>query len=106
MPAYMLDAGRSAAILKRTDTTLKWLHAVAGGDVCVSAVTLSELMLGVAMSQRETQDQAMLDLFLKYVAAPEYPCGAAAHYGEIRMALELRGEMIGANDLLIAAHAR
>ena len=31
---------------------------------------------------------------------------AAAHYGEIRQELSRRGELIGANDLLIAAHAR
>jgi tRNA(fMet)-specific endonuclease VapC len=75
MPAYMLDAGTSAAILKRTDEALKRLHAVAVGDVCISAVTLSELKFGVAMSRRETQDHAMLDLFLKYVAVLEYPRG-------------------------------
>ena len=106
MPVYMLDSGTSTAILKRTGAPLKRLSGVAVAEVCISAVTHSELMFGVAMSRREAQDQAMLDLFLKYVAVLEYPRAAAGHYGEIRMALELRGEMIGANDLLIAAHAR
>ena len=31
---------------------------------------------------------------------------AAMHYAEIRADLKKRGEMIGANDLFIAAHAR
>ena len=31
---------------------------------------------------------------------------AAIHYAEIRADLKKRGEMIGANDLFIAAHAR
>ena len=31
---------------------------------------------------------------------------AAEHYADIRANLKRRGEMIGANDLLIAAHAR
>ena len=31
---------------------------------------------------------------------------AGKHYGEIRHALAKRGQPIGANDLLIAAHAR
>jgi tRNA(fMet)-specific endonuclease VapC len=34
------------------------------------------------------------------------PGEAAAAYGEIRAALEARGEMIGGNDLWIAAHAK
>ena len=31
---------------------------------------------------------------------------AAQHYGSIRSALEKRGELVGVNDLHIAAHAR
>jgi predicted nucleic acid-binding protein len=34
------------------------------------------------------------------------PGEAATAYGEIRAALEARGEMIGGNDLWIAAHAK
>ena len=34
------------------------------------------------------------------------PDDAGAAYGEIRAALESRGEMIGGNDLRIAAHAK
>jgi tRNA(fMet)-specific endonuclease VapC len=34
------------------------------------------------------------------------PAEAATAYGEIRAALEARGEMIGGNDLWIAAHAK
>jgi len=34
------------------------------------------------------------------------PAAAAAHYGEIRAALQKKGAMIGPNDLWIAAHAR
>ena len=36
----------------------------------------------------------------------DYPSKAAGDYAEIRADLKLRGKMIGANDLLIAAHAR
>lgn len=101
----MLDAGTCVATLKRSDV-LKRLSALPVKDVCISAVTYSELMFGVAMSRREAQDRAMTDLFLKYVAVLEYPRGAAEHYGAIRIALELLDSMVGANDLLVAAHAR
>jgi tRNA(fMet)-specific endonuclease VapC len=33
------------------------------------------------------------------------PVNAADHYGEIRSALEKSGQIIGGNDLWIAAHA-
>lgn len=41
-------------------------------------------------------------------ASPEFdlPEAAAAHYADIRADLRRRGSMIGANDLIIAAHAR
>ena len=38
--------------------------------------------------------------------ALEFPDSAATHYAEIRADLKKRGQMIGANDLFIAAHAR
>jgi tRNA(fMet)-specific endonuclease VapC len=107
MPVYMLDMRTSVAIVKRTDkAVMKRLSLVPVADVCISTVTHSELVFGVGMSMREKQDQAMLDLFLKHVAILEYPVGAAMHYSEIRQAFQLRGETIGANDLMIAGHAR
>jgi tRNA(fMet)-specific endonuclease VapC len=36
----------------------------------------------------------------------EWPEEAAEHYAEIRAHLHKSGQMIGANDLLIASHAR
>jgi tRNA(fMet)-specific endonuclease VapC len=45
------------------------------------------------------------DLYLFYLWF-HLPGEAAAAYGEIRAALEARGEMIRGNDLWIAAHAK
>jgi tRNA(fMet)-specific endonuclease VapC len=41
-----------------------------------------------------------------FVQALDFPEDAAEHYAGIRADLERRGEPIGANDPLIAAHAR
>src|SRR3972149_4113902 len=43
---------------------------------------------------------------LPQVEVLEFPDGAATHYARIRADLKKRGQMIGANDLFIAAHAR
>lgn len=75
-------------------------------DVCISVMTLAELRHGVAVSPRTEQDGRALDALLAYVQVFDLPEAAAAHYADIRADLRRRGSMIGANDLIIAAHAR
>jgi predicted nucleic acid-binding protein len=41
-----------------------------------------------------------------HVEVLAFPDDAAAHYAQIRADLKKRGQMVGANDLFIAAHAR
>jgi tRNA(fMet)-specific endonuclease VapC len=43
---------------------------------------------------------------VKHLSVVGWTEGAAGHYAEIRSHLHKRGQMIGANDLMIAAHAR
>lgn len=107
MPVYMLDTDISSYIMKRShENVLRRLQTVPVGDVCISAITKSELMYGVAVSPRGQQDQLALDAYLRHVEVLGYPDDAASHYGAIRAALKTSGTMIGANDLLIATHAR
>jgi tRNA(fMet)-specific endonuclease VapC len=107
MLTYMLDTGISSYVMKRShDAVLKKLQQVPVGDVSISAITKSELMYGVGVSPRRLQDQTALDEYLRHVAVLGYPSEAAQHYGEIRATLKRSGTLIGANDLLIAAHAR
>jgi tRNA(fMet)-specific endonuclease VapC len=107
MPVYMLDTDISSYIMKRShDAVLRRLQKVPVGDVCISAITKSELLYGVELSPQRSRDQAALDAYLRHVEVLEYPDEAALHYAQIRAALKLSGTMIGANDLLIAAHAR
>jgi tRNA(fMet)-specific endonuclease VapC len=107
MAVYMLDTDISSYIMKRShDNVLKRLQKVSVGDVCISAITKSELMFGVQVSPRRQQNQAALDAYLRHVLVLDYPDEAALHYAQIRADLKLRGSMVGANDLLIAAHAR
>jgi tRNA(fMet)-specific endonuclease VapC len=107
MPIYMLDTDISSYIMKRTDAAvLQRLQKVAVADVCISAITKAELAYGIEVSPRRKHDQAALDAYLRYVTALDFPAEAAIDYGVIRADLKMRGTMIGANDLLIAAHAR
>lgn len=107
MAVYMLDTDISSYIMKRShDSVLKRLQTVPIGDVSISAITKSELLYGVEVSPRKRQDSMALDAYLKHVDVLDYPEEAALHYGQIRATLKSAGNLIGANDLLIAAHAR
>jgi tRNA(fMet)-specific endonuclease VapC len=107
MPRFMLDTDISSYIMKRSsDAVLVKLKTVDVSDVCISSITKSELMYGVEVSPRRPRDEAELDAYLKYVEVLDYPSGAAIDYARIRAFLKTSGTMIGANDLLIAAHAR
>ena len=107
MPRYMLDTDTCSYIMKRSiAAVLNRLQATAIDDVCMSVVTKSELLYGVEVSPRRAQDATALSAFLIYVHALDFPDDAALHYAQIRADLKKRGQMIGANDLFIAAHAR
>ena len=72
----------------------------------MSVITKAELLYGVEVSPRRSQDAAALAAFLPYVEALDFMENAATQYAEIRADLKRRGALIGANDLFIAAHAR
>jgi tRNA(fMet)-specific endonuclease VapC len=107
MPRYMLDTDICSYIMKRSSQALlQRLQQVRVIDVCISVITKSELLFGVEMSPRRQQDQTALNALLPYVDVLDFPDEAASHYANIRGYLKMRGTMIGANDLFIAAHAR
>jgi tRNA(fMet)-specific endonuclease VapC len=72
----------------------------------MSVVTKSELMDGVEVSPRRQQDEAALNAFLNYVEVLDFPDNASSHSAQIRAQLKKSGNMIGANHLFVAAHAR
>ena len=107
MARYMLDTDMCSYIMKRSsETVVNRLRAVLVTDVCISVITKSELLYGVEVSPRRAQDATALQAFLPHVEVLEFPDDAATHYAQIRADLKKRGQLIGANDLFIAAHAR
>jgi tRNA(fMet)-specific endonuclease VapC len=104
---YMLDTDTCSYIMKRSSQpVMKRLRALPVTAVCISVITKSELLLGVEVSPRQEQDATALQAFLPHVEVLEFPDKAATHYAQIRADLKKRGQLIGANDLFIAAHAR
>jgi tRNA(fMet)-specific endonuclease VapC len=104
---YVLDTDISSYIMKGSEpNVMKRLAGIPVGDVSISAISKAELMYGIEISPRQAQDRARLEVFLRHMIVLDFPQDAASDYGEIRAWLKKRGTMIGANDLLIAAHAR
>ena len=107
MPRYMLDTDTCSYIMKRSHPPCSsGSRPCRSSDVCMSVITKAELLYGVEVSPRRSQDAAALAAFLPYVEALDFSDDAALHYAEIRADLKKRGALIGANDLFIAAHAR
>jgi tRNA(fMet)-specific endonuclease VapC len=107
MPLYMLDTDIASYIMKRSDErVLRRLQGIPVKDICISAIAKAELLLGVELSPRRAKDQAAVDVFLRYAVVLDFPGDAALDYARIRADLKQRGALIGANDMLIAAHAR
>jgi tRNA(fMet)-specific endonuclease VapC len=77
-----------------------------GHSVGVSAVTVSELEFGARKSGRYEDEMAAVHKILAPFELYDYAAVTCApHYGHIRHELEKAAEVIGALDLLIAAHA-
>ena len=107
MAVYMLDTDIASYIMKRSnDAVLKRLEAIPVTAMCTSAIVESELRYGVELSPRRPKDREAHEVLLGYLQVFDYPAAASLDYGQIRADLKRRGLVIGANDMLIAAHAR
>lgn len=104
---YMLDTDTCAFILRRSSPALlARIQSVPLAQQTISMVTLAELLYGVQVSTRKKENRAAVDALVLHLMVMEWSRGAAEHYAEIRADLKKRGQLIGSNDLMIAAHAR
>ncbi|MHB8948783.1 MAG: type II toxin-antitoxin system tRNA(fMet)-specific endonuclease VapC [Rhodoferax sp.] len=105
MISYMLDTNICIYIINaRPPTVLERFRRERLGSISISSVTATELAFGVAKSGSARNREA-LEMFLAPLEVLPFDASAIWHYGELRAALERRGEPIGALDTMIAAHA-
>ena len=103
---YMLDTDICIYIIKRKPgSVLKRLEMLQPGQLAMSAVTFAELMNGAKKSQQVEGNIARLNELAELLEIPPFDQKAAVTYGDVRSTLEKKGEIIGSNDLFIAAHA-
>ena len=102
----MLDTNIISYIIKNRDFKLidKFESVSMNDTIAVSSITVAELFYGVKKKQSQKLEIAVRE-FLFPLEKLAFDENAALFYGEIRAVLESRGEVIGANDMFIAAHA-
>ena len=105
-PRYLLDTNICIYIRqKRPEEVLRRFRKLRPGEAVLSVITYGELLYGAAKSEQRVRAIEQLHELVSFLPALSPPEAAAEAYGTIRAELELNGEMIGNNDLWIAAHA-
>jgi tRNA(fMet)-specific endonuclease VapC len=106
MLKFMLDTNIVIYVIKRRPIELLDVFNRHAQKICISSITLAELLHGVEKSAMPERNLRQVEDFVSRLDVLEYGSKAASHYGEIRADLERKGTVIGVNDLHIAGHAR
>lgn len=106
MPArYLLDTDTCIYLRKRRPPKVEErFRALQQGDVVMSLITYGELRNGALKSSAPEAALANLQRLSELLPVQAMTIEAAEYYGAIRSALEKSGQIIGGNDLWIAAH--
>jgi tRNA(fMet)-specific endonuclease VapC len=104
---FLLDTNICIYIRQqRPPAVLARFQRLRPGEAVISVITYGELLYGVEKSRLREQATRQLTELASLLPVMELPPHAGEFYAAIRAVLEIRGEMIGNNDLWIAAHAK
>ena len=106
MLKYMLDTNICIFTIKNKPTSVREAFNLHHGQLCISAITLMELVYGAEKSSSPERNLAVVEGFAARLEVLSYDSDAAAHTGMIRAELARAGTPIGPYDQMIAGHAR
>ena len=108
MPArFLLDTNICIYIRRRRPPeVLSRFQRLRPGDAIISVITFGELAYGVAKSEFRAKAAEQLEELIGLLPVIPMPPLAGQIYGAVRAELEIKGEMIGNNDLWIASLAK
>ena len=105
MARYLLDTNILSEVIKNPQGNVaEHMLSFANDDLCTSVIVASEMRYGAIKKGHHVLIERV-DLLLQSILVLPLDIGVDRHYGHIRAQLEKQGNLIGANDLLIAAHA-
>ncbi|NPA58663.1 MAG: type II toxin-antitoxin system VapC family toxin [Aquificae bacterium] len=105
---YMLDTNICSLIIREKPPSIKEkLKEVErkGGKVVLSSIVASELLYGAYKKGSPSLIKGV-KTFIDFFEVLPFDLKAAEEYGKLRTDLEKKGQVIGAYDLLIAAHSK
>lgn len=103
---YLLDTNVVSDLVRNPQGRVaERIRKVGEAQVCTSIIVAAELRYGAA-KKGSSRLMSQLDAVLTALEVMPFEAPADVHYGSLRsLLLERAGKPIGANDLLIAAHA-
>ena len=106
-PRFLLDTNICIYVRRqKPEKVLRRFRALRQGEAALSVITFGELLYGAAKSVQRAEALERLEELAHLLPVLPLPEAAAEAYGIMRAKLERKGEMIGNNDLWIAAHAK
>ncbi|HOY23887.1 MAG TPA: tRNA(fMet)-specific endonuclease VapC [Cellvibrio sp.] len=106
MLKYMLDTNIIIYTIKNRPATVKATFQQHYGQMCISSVSLMELVYGAEKSAAVERNLRDIEGFVARLDVLPFDSEAATHAGQIRAELAKAGKTIGAYDQMIAAQAR
>lgn len=105
--SYLLDTNICIYIAKANPPDVRERFAQhSANELLMSVITLGELRYGAEKSQAKEKALSVIETLANAMRIEDLPEAAAEHYGQIRADLHQSGQIIGNNDLWLAAHAR
>ena len=103
---YMLDTNILVRAIRQKDHPVREkLLGLAGGGLCISSVTYTELLYGVYHSSNPEKNLSALLELLSWIEILPFDLSAAECAGRVMAFLASKGTPIGDRDMLIAGHA-
>ena len=104
---YMLDTNICGYIIRNKPEYIKeqFKEIETKHEITLSSIVVSELLYG-AMKKDSLKLSKLVNAFINNFTIHDFDARAATEYAVIRDHLEKKGQIIGSNDLFIAAHAK
>ncbi|RPH28331.1 tRNA(fMet)-specific endonuclease VapC [Buttiauxella warmboldiae] len=106
MLKYMLDTNICIYTIKNKPQAVREAFNQHYGRMCISSVTLMELIFGAEKSASPEKNLRVVEGFTARLDVLSYGVDAAVHTGQVRAELAKQGTPVGPYDSMIAAHAR
>ena len=106
MLKFMLDTNICIFTIRNRPQEVREAFLRHHDQMCISTVTLMELIYGAEKSSNPERNLADVEGFAARLEVLRYDQEAAAHTGQLRAELARLGKQIGPYDQMIAGHAR